>query len=43
MSHCPDCAHRVKSWQEYCPRCGAEIYRPYDPNRKFMNKEGLSL
>ncbi len=25
--YCKDCGNKIKSWQEYCGRCGADLYR----------------
>jgi predicted amidophosphoribosyltransferase len=25
--YCIDCGNKVKSWQEYCDRCGAELFK----------------
>jgi predicted amidophosphoribosyltransferase len=25
--YCKDCGNKIKSWQEYCSRCGADLYK----------------
>jgi predicted amidophosphoribosyltransferase len=25
MRHCPDCRNHVKSFEEFCPKCGADL------------------
>lgn len=35
--HCNDCGNKVNSYQEYCNRCGAELYKKQNRNNPKVN------